>query len=510
MEILNSVWTNAMVVFGLGFVIFIHELGHFLLAKWNGVKVEKFAIGFDVKGLKLYSRQVGETEYVLGAIPLGGYVKMLGEEPPAETDPESAPAPVASRDPRAYHNRPVGARMAIITAGVIMNLIFGLVCFTYVNMRGKYDQPPVIGSVQAGRPGYAAGLRPDDRIVAIDGNPIESFSQVIKATVFSSPGQVLRLDVVREGSEEPVRIEVLPDKAEGSTAPTIGATPGDSLDLARELPYDRPPGVSGEVAKTIKPLEGGRQIVAIGPVEGELSTVKTKAELDRILADDRDKPLRVEAGWAFDAEVDPSAPARVSATIPPSRFLDLGFRLRPGPIAAIQPGSPAALAGLKVGERIVGVEGVEPFDPMRLPEIAHDHAGAGSPLVLIVERSDPKAGQGEEVRRQVEITPTPAPIGHETRVGQTEPLKVPGLGLAMTILPVVDGVRPDSPASKVGLKADDRLMALTIDVAAETRRKNPTRNASNSARTGSPTRRRPPLGLICSTGSNGSRRARSN
>src|SRR6204780_4836028 len=108
----------AKIAVGLGFVIFIHELGHFLLAKWNGVKVEKFSIGF---GATIFGFRRGETEYVLAAIPLGGFVKMLGEGP---EDQENK-----STDPRAYPNKSVGARMAIISAGVIMNVLMGLACF---------------------------------------------------------------------------------------------------------------------------------------------------------------------------------------------------------------------------------------------------------------------------------------------------------------------------------------------------------------------------------------------
>src|SRR3954464_8214724 len=104
MVVLNIV----KVAVGRGFVIFLHELGHFLLAKWNGVKVEKFSIGF---GRTLFGFRRGETEYVLAAIPLGGCVKMLGEEPADEANKSS--------DPRAYPNKSVPARMAIISAGVI-------------------------------------------------------------------------------------------------------------------------------------------------------------------------------------------------------------------------------------------------------------------------------------------------------------------------------------------------------------------------------------------------------
>ena len=144
--------------FGLGFVIFLHELGHFLLAKWNGVKVEKFSIGF---GPTLFGFRRGETEYVLAAVPLGGFVKMLGEGPEDEAN--------KSTDPRAYPNKSVWARMAIISAGVIMNLLLGLACFVYAYGQGMEETPAKIGGVMAGSPAYEAGIQPGDEVVAIDG-----------------------------------------------------------------------------------------------------------------------------------------------------------------------------------------------------------------------------------------------------------------------------------------------------------------------------------------------------
>src|SRR5947209_11067670 len=141
LETLNFIWNIFKVAFGLGFVIFIHELGHFLLAKWNGVKVEKFSIGF---GRTLLGFKRGETEYVLAAIPLGGFVKMLGEGPEDQAN--------KSTDPSAYPNKSVGARMAIISAGVIMNLLLGFGCFAYAYGVGMIEIPARIGAVLAGSP----------------------------------------------------------------------------------------------------------------------------------------------------------------------------------------------------------------------------------------------------------------------------------------------------------------------------------------------------------------------
>jgi len=135
-----------LVLLGLNLVILVHELGHFLVARWFGVKCEKFYIWFDIFGWRLFRFRKGETEYGLGVLPLGGYVKMLGQEdnparlreeieraklqlPPEEIsrDPELAAAEQALYDPRSYLAQSVPRRMAIISAGVTMNVVFAFV-----------------------------------------------------------------------------------------------------------------------------------------------------------------------------------------------------------------------------------------------------------------------------------------------------------------------------------------------------------------------------------------------
>ena len=111
------------VVLGLGLVIFFHELGHFAVAKWCDVHVERFSIGI---GPILWSRQKGETEYALSALPFGGYVKMLGQD---DMDPNQMTSSEIAENPRSYSAKTVPQRMAIISAGVIMNVITGFMFF---------------------------------------------------------------------------------------------------------------------------------------------------------------------------------------------------------------------------------------------------------------------------------------------------------------------------------------------------------------------------------------------
>ncbi|MCD4699233.1 MAG: site-2 protease family protein, partial [Phycisphaerae bacterium] len=133
---LRWVWPILLFVIGLGLMIFVHELGHCLVAKWVGIKVERFALGM---GPRLFGIKRGETDYCLCAIPLGGYVKMLGQEDfKALKEGDRA-------DPRSFEAKSVGARFAVISAGVIMNLILAAVLFIIIGMVGKNFVAPVVG-----------------------------------------------------------------------------------------------------------------------------------------------------------------------------------------------------------------------------------------------------------------------------------------------------------------------------------------------------------------------------
>ncbi|MEX2561324.1 MAG: site-2 protease family protein, partial [Pirellulales bacterium] len=149
------------VALGLGMVIFVHELGHFAVAKWCGVKCEKFYLGF---GRPIFRFQWGETEYGIGILPLGGYVKMLGQEDnPSRAIEETErarvpgeggePAPAAAAyDPRSYLAKSVPQRMAIISAGVIMNVIFAFVFAVIAYGLGVPYQPSIVSKTMPGSP----------------------------------------------------------------------------------------------------------------------------------------------------------------------------------------------------------------------------------------------------------------------------------------------------------------------------------------------------------------------
>ncbi len=457
METLTSLLNIIKVAVGLGFVIFLHELGHFLLAKWNGVKVEKFSIGF---GRTLIGFTRGETEYVLAAIPLGGFVKMLGEGPEDKAS--------KSTDPRAYPNKSVGARMMIISAGVVMNLLLGLACFVYAYGQGMEETPAQVGIVKAGGPAYEAGVRPGDQIVAIDDRQDIDFASLMLKVRLSGAGQPLRFDIRRPGEKDLIRMSIEPRREATADVPSIGVTPDSSLELD-EIPYEDPPGIVPPVKEPATRLKPGMTLVALGPVGAEPVKVAHAQDYHRLLARWADQPLDL----VFEGRAEPTAktgeaganakgqPTQLKMTLPPNHFVDFGFTLTIEPISSIQGGSIAERAGFRKGDRIVAIDGQTDFDPMRLPTIVQKSAGKA--MTFEVERPEPASDGGTESSKQVTLTATPddSPAWVEP-ILPGEPLDIPGLGLAYPVLPLVAAVVPGSPADKAGIKKGDTISALTF------------------------------------------------
>ena len=411
--------TIAKVALGLGFVIFIHELGHFLLAKWNGVKVEKFSIGF---GPTLFGWRRGETEYVLAALPLGGFVKMLGEGPDEQES--------KSTDPRAYPNKSVSARMAIISAGVIMNLFLALGCFTYRYLGEREELSAVLGVVSAGSVAYESGLRAGDEVVAIDDRPISSFTELRKKTLLSAKGQVLHVQVRRPGVKELVRIDVQPRREATGDAPTIGIGNSDSLEIGL---FRAPPGMV-DPPTTYHSLEGKERasqvdvLVAAGPVGEDPVRLDTIFDYERVLSRYVDRPIKhlIERRPLSPSGKQGPATEQFELVLPPTHFVDFGLRMEILPVSGIRRDSPAEAAGFRKGDQIVKVNGQADFDPLRLPSLCFD--SAGKPMTIEVERD---GAAGKRLTETLTVTPDGTPP--RTKLAfKGEPVDVPGY---RTVLP---------------------------------------------------------------------------
>jgi regulator of sigma E protease len=202
----------------LGILIFVHEFGHFIIAKLFNVKVEKFSLGF---GPKLFGKQIGETEYLLSAFPLGGYVKMFGEggaiegttaQAPEDTDTEKAydeesgepldgiPELTEAEKARSFAHKPPLARIAIVMAGPLFNLVFAWMIFILLCMLGVPTVTARIGDAIKDKPAAKAGVLKDDVVTAINGRSISQWDE-IAGMIAAGKGQPINLNVKRNGQE---------------------------------------------------------------------------------------------------------------------------------------------------------------------------------------------------------------------------------------------------------------------------------------------------------------------
>ena len=265
MEFLSAAFNILLFVIGFGLLVFVHELGHFIAAKWAGIRTEAFAIGFGPpifswrKGIgfragstnrpieqktgrnprqltdeDLAREGIGETEYSLRWLPLGGFVRMLGQD-------DLAPGARASGD-RSFNNTAIWKRMIVVSAGVIMNLLFAALLFIIAFSIGVRFEAPVIGEVFPGSPASLAvgtgkatglvGLEPDDEIISMDGDPVPTFLDATIGVAMAAPEAAIEVGVKRAGHDEVLTFEVLPVKSETAGVLSIGVTPASSSRLA--------------------------------------------------------------------------------------------------------------------------------------------------------------------------------------------------------------------------------------------------------------------------------------
>lgn len=191
-----------MALLALGFLIFIHELGHYWAARATGVRVEEFAVGF---GPAILKHERNGIVYRLNWVPLGGYVRMLGED-----NPEAASAPDN------FNNRPLAARVLVIAAGVIMNMIGAFLILTLLfNFYGTPEPQLNIANVVAGKPAAEAGLLAGDRVMAINNKQITDNFNVFNEEIRANENKPIEIEVLREGKS--VELTTVPKKNEQGT-----------------------------------------------------------------------------------------------------------------------------------------------------------------------------------------------------------------------------------------------------------------------------------------------------
>jgi regulator of sigma E protease len=243
---LGTLQTLLAFAFVLGVLVFVHELGHFLAAKRVGIRVLKFQLGFNPT---IFSFRRGDTEYSIGALPLGGFVKMAGENPEDER---------SGRDDE-FLSKSKWQRFQVLIMGPVMNLLLALVLTAVVLYRGAEvavfeDQPPVVGVVTADSPADKAGFRPGDRILAVADHPVATWEDFF-INIVSRPNRELSIDLVRDG--QPMTLRVTPTSTSGQSridVAEIGVLPNAHPHLLSVQPGD--PGERGG-------LKAGDVIVAV-------------------------------------------------------------------------------------------------------------------------------------------------------------------------------------------------------------------------------------------------------
>lgn len=384
----SSVRGLLAVLLGVGALIFVHELGHFLAAKWAGVKVEVFSLGF---GRRLVGFRRGETDYRISLLPLGGYVRMLGQ---ADDDPGQP----ATEDARDFRNKSPGKRFVILVAGVVMNIVFAAFAFILAFGLGIEFTAPEIGSIEPGSPAARADLRPGDLVLEIDGDEVLGF-QDLQTLVALSSGE-LEVTVLRDGRR--VTTRVTPYRGPGDPYPQIGVHP--AIVLGRVAP-DSPLG-DKTVAATVGRSD---RILNVAPLDSRVDPATEMSERDVARAIERAKgevAITLER-TTYDRVGAPTSRelVPVQVTVPQKTEYTLGITLPDQAwVRAVNPDSPAARAGVQEGDRIVALGHVDEVTQSNLREVVQEVGARNreAPVPLVVERPT-QEGATERVALEVAL-----------------------------------------------------------------------------------------------------------
>jgi regulator of sigma E protease len=491
----------AVAVLGLGLVIFIHELGHFLAAKFCDVHVETFSIGFG-KAIPGCQFRYGETTYKVGWIPLGGYVKMVGEGDNADTEE-------AYEDPRSFKNKKVWQRMVIISAGVVMNVILGCICFMVAYSHGVEETPAIVGVVAAGSPAWQQDVRADSQIIQIDTTTRPTFADISPTVMSVEKGKAVPFQIAdRAGNVRSV--DLFPRRNPEDLYPLVGINPVEQLVLQKgrrggPAPVRRNSPAFRIVGSDGSKFQGGDRIVATSHDPANPASVKpisvdsrdpsgTKLDAFEFMRNQyrlRGKPMTIQ--------VDRNGTPVTFVLEPAWTQVLPNVRFQMGRLAALRANGPAARAivigaaapALQVaklddndsGDKIIAIEvtpkdgprrrwvdepskdkepGVEeiPFDPLRLPhdlEVWAETANDLTVRITVLRSATPGAEKtGKRATFEMQWDPKLVMNG-EILIGASTPMPISGLGLAYYVENTVDAVTGPSLFVKGDVLTDVRF-----------------------------------------------------
>lgn len=371
----------------LGILIFIHELGHFLVARWCGVRVETFSLGF---GKKIWTRTKGDTTYAISMIPLGGYVKMFGEQPGEE---------ISESDKKfSFTHKTVRQRIAIVLAGPLMNLFFAIVIFTAITMIGTDMRGPVVGDIEASTKAYQMGLRSGDKIVSVNGQSVQvydDFADIIDQSigkpaivVVERAGQntTLTLDVSGKPNPNPLSLSEQIGDVEGvspaSRSSMVGVVHGSPLWASGLRTGDRIVAINGQKIRYFRDLQS--QMAAASGV--------ISADVERNVPGSEN-------------------PEKFTVTVPAAGDLaKLGIENTDLYLSKVLDGSPAQNAGLRNGDRMVSLDGKAVAHWEDVLEKIKGYSGQGGIQFAIL-----REGQPQTVKIEPQVTTQMTAFGSEDK-----------------------------------------------------------------------------------------------
>ncbi len=205
-HIIGLLFTTASFIVVISVLVFVHEFGHYIIAKWAGVKIEVFSIGFgqEIRG---WTDKSG-TRWKIGALPLGGYVKMYGDASEASTPLSAIDALPEDEKKKTFYHKSLPKKAAIVVAGPLANFLLTIFIFTiFITLDGLPSTEPIVGEIVKGSAAEAAGLLPDDRILAVDNQTVETFNDIPRI-ILTNLGTPVTLKLQRTGQE--LRVTLTP------------------------------------------------------------------------------------------------------------------------------------------------------------------------------------------------------------------------------------------------------------------------------------------------------------
>ncbi len=326
----------------LGLLIFIHEMGHFSVARFFGVRVEIFSIGF---GKTIFKRKYGDTEYRLSIFPLGGYVKMFGDNPTAVVPPEE--------QKYSFIHKPVGQRIAVVVAGPLMNLILAFFVFLSIGLYGEPQISAVLGDIADTTSAFKAGLRSGDKILSINDEKAKSYDDTLKLISESKNGNA---KIIVERSGQPLELNI----------PTEIKSNPNILSSERQIPqidgwsmFSAAPTIGFIDQTSSFYLAGLRNLDEIKKINS--TEIKTQRDLKFYLNSISNSPSTIAtlSNQELNIQVSRLENDKEVTKNFKTKATNLNFETTETFIGRVQKGSPAEKSGLRRGDKVIGIGGIE-------------------------------------------------------------------------------------------------------------------------------------------------------